>query len=65
LPRAFRKKWKAQAKTIGISSHSLIFVAFEADVGGAAETAREIASQKTLLQDDIEILRSGGTWPGI
>jgi predicted TIM-barrel enzyme len=64
LRRAFRTKWKALDKTIGISSSSLIFAAVEVAVDDAAELAREIASQKTSLQDDIKILRSGGTWPG-
>jgi hypothetical protein len=42
---------------------SWIFAAVEADVDGVTKAAREIASQKTSLQDDIKILRSGGTWP--
>jgi len=47
-----------------MSSSSCIFAAVEAAVEGAAEPAREIASQKTSLQGDINILLSGGTWPG-
>ncbi|MCX6677874.1 MAG: hypothetical protein NTU95_08025 [Methanothrix sp.] len=43
---------------------SWIFAAFKAAVDGAAEPAQEIASRKTSLQENIKILRSGGTWPG-